>query len=237
MSILQPGQRPADPYCGECYSGWIFGDWHGLKQCPCRIRSNIRRQLERIPPEYRHLHLENITPDRKRHPKQALVWRAVKENPDGCYLICGPSGAGKSAVMWALYRWAVLSSRPAVAMSLAELIEDYRQAEIAAYEDEYVPALPLSSLQAGDDRWFIGIDDFHIAKPTRFAGEATYRLLNAIYSYQHQLVVTSQCDKQGLQQHWNEAGEGRGIEIMRRVLEIKGATYLTMFQAGQRTSK
>jgi hypothetical protein len=120
-------------------------------------------------------HIENITPDRTRHPKQALVWRAVKENPDGCYLICGPSGAGKSAVMWALYRWAVLSSRPAVAMSLAELIEDYRQAEIAPYEDEYVPALPLSSLQAGDDRWFIGIDDFHIAKPTRFAGEATYR--------------------------------------------------------------
>lgn len=218
-----------DAFCGNCISGWLYGDWHGLKECPCRTRGGINRQLDRIPLEYRDLRIEDIKPDRKRHPQQPMIWRAVKSNPGGCYLICGPSGAGKSAVMWALYRWATLSGRPAIAMSLADLIEDYRRAEIAPYEDDYVPALSLSNLQAGGARWFIGIDDFHLARATRFAGETTYRLMNMIYSNQHQLVITSRRDKDDLERHWDKAGEGRGVEIMRRVLEIKEATYLPMF--------
>src|SRR5215470_13007672 len=147
-----------------------------------------------------------------------------------CYLLCGQPGAGKSAVMWALYARAAEQNRPAVAMSLSELIEDFRRAETASYGDEYLPELHPSKLQTRSDRWFVGIDDFHIGRPTRFAGEMIYRLLDAAYSYRHQLVVTSQLDRRKLERHWAEAGAGYGQAIMRRVSEINGATYLTLFE-------
>ncbi|MCI0390531.1 MAG: hypothetical protein MOB07_17440 [Acidobacteria bacterium] len=217
------------PVCNCEATGWLLVEGRGVRECSCRAQARLKRKLEQIPSEYERLRLEEIAPDLKRHPKQALIWRIIKIHPDHSYLICGRSGAGKSAVMWVLYRRAVEENRPAVAMSLAELIEDYHRAEIAKYEDEYLPQLAPASLQAKSERWFIGIDDFHIGRPTRFAGEMIYRLLDAAYSYRHQLVVTSQIDKHKLEQHWGHAGEGYGSAIMRRVLEIEGAAYLTIF--------
>jgi hypothetical protein len=55
-------------------------------------------------------------------------------------------------------------------------------------------------------------------------------LLDAAYSYRHQLVITSQLDRRKLERHWAEAGDGYGQAIMRRVLEIDGAMYLTLFE-------
>lgn len=220
----------ADNFVCHCDgTGWVFIEGKGVKECNCRIRAKTIRKLERIPPEYEHLRIESAGPDLKRHPKQPFLWQTVKKHPDQCYLICGQPGAGKSAVMWALYAHAAEQNRPAIAMSLPELIDDFRRAETAGYEDEYLPELHPSKLQTKSDRWFVGVDDFHIGRPTRFAGEMIYRLLDAAYSYRHQLVVTSQLDLRRLEQHWAEAGDGYGRTIMRRVSEINGATYLTLF--------
>jgi DNA replication protein DnaC len=213
-------------HCQE--TGWVVVEGKGAKECGCRVRAKAIRRLERIPPEYEHLRLESVALDLKRHPRQAFVWQRVKRHPEQCYLICGQPGTGKSAVMWALYAHAVEMGRPAVAMSLSELIEDFRRADAVGYHNEYLPELHPSKLQTRSERWFIGIDDFHLARPTRFAAEMTYRLLDAAYSYRHQLVVTSQLDLKKLERHWAEAGDGYGEAIMRRVLEIHGATYLTL---------
>jgi len=230
-AILQQTLQAISPFCDECRDlGWLSIEGSGVKECYCRIQAKIRRKLERIPPEYERLRIEKVMPDLKRHPGQAFIWRTVRAHPDRCYLICGRPGAGKSAVMWALYARAVEKNRPAVAMSLSELIEDYKRAETARYEDEYVPELHPSRLQTRTERWFVGIDDFHIGRPTRFAGEMIYRLLDAAYSYRHQFVITSQLDRHRLEQHWAEAGDGYGGAIMRRVLEIEGAMYLTFFE-------
>jgi len=59
-----------------------------------------------------------------------------------------------------------------------------------------------------------------------------HRLLDAAYSYRHQLVGAAQLDRRKLEQHWAEAGAGYGQAIMRRVSEINGATYLTLFETG-----
>ena len=180
-------------------TGWILIKGRGVKECSCRILAKTIRKFKRIPPEYEHLRIESVAPDLKRHPRQSFVWQAVKKHPDQCYLICGQSGAGKSAVMWALYARAAEQNRPAVAMSLPELIEDFKRAETASHGDEYWPELHPSKLQTRSDRWFVGIDDFHIGRPTRFAGEMIYRLLDAAYLYRHQLVVTAQLDRRKLE--------------------------------------
>jgi hypothetical protein len=220
-----------DNYVCHCEgTGWILIEGKGVKECDCRVRAKTIRKLERIPPEYEHLRIESVAPDLTRHPKQAFVWQMVKEHPDQCYLICGQPGSGKSAVMWVLYAYTVEQNRPAIAMSLSELIEDFRRAETTSYWDEYLPELHPSKLQTRSNRWFVGIDDFHIGHPTRFAGEMIYRLLDAAYSYRHQPVVTSQLDRRKLEQHWAEAGDGYSQAIMRRVSEINGATYLTLFE-------
>src|SRR5581483_7419547 len=128
-------------------TGWVVVEGKGAQECGCRIRAKIIRKLERIPPEYEHLRIESVAPDLKRHPKQAFVWQTVKRHPDRCYLLCGRSGVGKSAVMWALYAHAVEQYRPAVAMSLSELIEDFRRAEAVGYQNEYLAELYPSKLR------------------------------------------------------------------------------------------
>jgi len=232
MTVLKPviSRETVESACDCDGTGWNLVEGKGVRECLCRIQAWLAQKLDRIPPEYERLRLDRISPDLKRHPKQSFVWRTVKASPDHCYLICGRPGAGKSAVMWALYARAVEQNRPAVAMSLSELIEDFKRAETASYEDEYLPELHPSRLQTRSDRWFVGIDDFHIGRPTRFAGEMIYRLMDAAYSYRHQLVITSQLDRRRLEQRWAEAGEGYGGAIMRRVLEIEGAMYLTLFE-------
>jgi predicted ATPase len=218
------------PLCNECHDvGWLFIDGHGVKECKCRLQARIASRLERIAPEYAGFRLEEVRPDLKRHPRQALIWKTVRDNPNGCYLICGRSGVGKTTILQALYARAVLLDRPAVAVSLANLLGDYRRAELAKYEDDYLPLISPASLATRSDRWFVGLDDFHFGRPTRFAGEMIYRLLENVYAYRHQLVVTSQVDKEKLEQHWAEAGSGYGAAIMRRVSEIDGAVCLSMF--------
>jgi len=93
-----------------------------------------------------------------------------------------------------------------------------------------LPELHPSKLQPRSDCWSVGIDDFYIGRPTRFAGEMIYRLLDAAYSYRHQLVITSQLDRRKLEQHWAEGVDGYGQAIMRRECEINGATYLPLFE-------
>src|SRR5262249_44585854 len=140
MIINQETIRPVsfiastDNFVCHCEgTGWILIEGKGAKECGCRIRAKTIRMLERIPPEYERLRIESIAPDLKRHPRQSFVWQAVKKHPDLCYLLCGQPGAGKSAVLWALYAHAAEQNRPAVAMSLPELIEYFRRAETASY--------------------------------------------------------------------------------------------------------
>lgn len=216
------------PSCDKCDDlGWDLTNALGVRECSCRVQARIRRKLRRVPPEYEGICLEEIMPDLKRHPEQAFVWETVKNNPDSCYLVCGRSGSGKTTILQSLYTRAILLDRPAVAISLVKLAEDYRQA--AKDKNGYELVLSPVSLETKRERWFVGLDDFHICRPTQFAGEMIFWLLDTVYSYRHQLVVTSQLDKNGLRRHWSKAGEGIGPAIMRRVLEIDGAIQLNMF--------
>jgi hypothetical protein len=213
------------PLCGECHDlGWVPINGRGAKKCQCRARA----RLEQIPPLYEGLRLEKLTPDLSRHPQQGMVLETVRNNPDACFLICGRTGAGKTTIMQSLHARAILLNRPAVAISLIKLVEDYRRAELARLEDPYVPALPPTSLETREARWLIGLDDFDSCEPTAFIAKKIFWLLDTVRSYRHQLIVVSQSNKNGLERHWGRAGK-LGPAIMERTLKLDGLIYLEMF--------
>jgi DNA replication protein DnaC len=233
--MMQLTRQPAASILGaaarcECEgTGWRLIEGAGVRECQCRLDAKLERKLASIPTEYERLRLEEIRPNLHRHPKQAFFWRTIQAHPDRSYLICGRPGAGKSAAMWALYARAVEQRRPVAAISLAELVDEYKRAEISRIDEGVEPRIAPADLKTKRERWFVGIDDFHIGRPTRFTGEMVYRLLDAVYSYRHQLVITSQLDKRKLEERWAEAGEGYGGAILRRILEIADFSYLTLF--------
>ena len=63
------------------------------------------------------------------------------------------------------------------------------------------------------------IDDIDKARPTEYAAEQFFEILNAIYEYQHQLVVTTNLRVKELADHFDRADERFGGAIVRRLTE------------------
>lgn len=225
-----PGRSEAEASlyaCEECKDiGWKFGDWRGAKKCECLKARQRAKLLDRIPPEYRGLDLDTIQPDPGRHEGQASLVDALRADPDMSLLLCGRVGCGKSLFGWLLYRRAIEQERPAVAIPLAELLGQFRRYECGS---DQLPVVTSEDLRDGSRRWLIFLDEFDKARPTEFAGEQLFLLMDAIYTYRHQLVVTSNLGKDDLRIHWSQASDMYGVSIMRRLLELDGLSWKEMF--------
>lgn len=197
----------------------------GAKRCWCAKSQIQDRLLKRIPPEYRRFTLENILPDITRHEMQTVLLAAVKDDPAQSLLLSGRVGCGKSLVGWLLYRHAIEADRPVVALPLAELLAQFRRYECGGE----LPVITAESLRSDKQRWFVFLDEFEKARPSEFACEQLFLLLDAIYTYRHQLVITANVDKDGLRAHWSQTSEQYGVSIMRRLLELDGITRVEMF--------
>lgn len=203
----------------------------GWDQCECVKSQNRRRKLERIPPEYRLLSLATIRPRPELHEKQDNLIPILQAEPHASYLLSGKNGCGKSLAGWLLYRKAVEDGRPVAAMPVASLLAEYRACERDATR---LPSVHPEDLRqrSGEtlkDRWFIFLDEFDKARASEFAGEMLFLLMDAIYSYRHQLVVTTNLKTKDLQAHWARSGDTYGPSIMRRVLELDGLIEADMF--------
>lgn len=207
-------------------TGWIVIEGQGAKRCECLASARRQRLLDRIPPEYRDFDLATIEPDETRHPKQAALLAAIRENPQTSLLLSGRVGCGKSLFGWLCYKAAIEQNRVAVALPLAELLLQFRRYETGG---DTLPDITFESLRTDKRRYFLFLDEFDKARPSEFAGEQLYMLMDAIYTYRHQLVVTSNVDKDGLRQHWSRASEQYGASIMRRLLELENMTRVEMF--------
>jgi DNA replication protein DnaC len=213
--------------CVPCSdTGWVVIEGKGAKRCECLKLKLRARLLDRIPPEYRGLDLATIEPDASRHDGQASLFAALKANPDMSLLLSGKVGCGKSLVGWLLYKRAIEQERPAVALPLAELLAQYRS---VATGGEIVPAVTSADLRDDSRRWLIYLDEFDKARASEFAGEQLFLLMDAIYTYRHQLVITSNLTKDKLRAHWSQASDQYGVSIMRRVLELEGMAWKEMF--------
>jgi DNA replication protein DnaC len=61
------------------------------------------------------------------------------------------------------------------------------------------------------------LDEFEKARPTEFASEMLFNLLDAARNFNHQLVITSNLDPEKLRAHWSRIDEIWGNSIMARL--------------------
>lgn len=156
----------------------------------------------------------------------------IQANPEGSYVLAGKPGSGKSLLMWLLYRHAIKQTdRKVVVCTLAELLEEYR-AFIQSSMNRETPKLPslnAAELRQTERPYSIFIDDLDKARPTEYAAEQLFEILNAIYEFQHQLVVTTNLGigNRALQYHFERADERFGAALVRRLTD--GRKVIEMF--------
>lgn len=232
LTLSQSGEMP-NYLCDECQDrGFIYlkekstnerfpnAVYTVIKDCVCRLEKLRQVRLDTIPMNFRNAVLAKIEPMPNVHENQKTVIPAMKENPAGSYFLAGKTGKGKSLLMWALYREAVLADKKVVACTLTELLDEYKrfiQLSMANQPLVY-PRLSSGDLTQNHTKYSIFLDDIDKARPTEYAMEQLFELANAIYNYQHQVVVTTNLSLAKLIEHFERADERFGGAIVRRLV-------------------
>jgi DNA replication protein DnaC len=147
-------------------------------------------------------------------------------HPDDSFLLCGRNGTGKTHISWALYRHAVVSGRKAIGCLLADLLDAYKKFELLETAEkmramrDFTPSRPPilpEDLMTDDRRFTVFLDEFEKARPTEFASESLFRLLNAARDFNHQLIITSNLDWEGMRDRWSKIDDVYGNSIMTRL--------------------
>lgn len=213
--------------CPDCDGGgWVLVVGEGVKPCQCLVNQKRKRALDRIPSLYRSLRLETIQPNPARHAEQAAVIAAMRQSPESSFVFFGRNGCGKSLFGWLLYRHAVESGRYAVGIPLAELLAEFREWE---KNPDRLPTIKPEDLRQSNRRYLVFLDELEKARPSEYAGEMLFRMLDAAFSFEHQLVITSNKTPSELSAHWSEADVTYGPSILRRIMEMSNGVDVRMF--------
>jgi len=222
--------RHAPRECSRCQGTGFEVIALRARPCRCARRKKARNALSQIPPRFGKPKLSRLVPNADRHPKQSLVIDTFRRNPDRSYLFSGENGCGKTHFAWALWRHALAKGRRVVGCSVRELLEDYRKAattgspgvDVTVFRPRVLP----EDLKVRGARWTIFLDEFEKARPSEFAVEMLFALVDAAYQFQQQLIVTTNFRVEALIGHWGRLDGVWGKSIVRR-LEV--CTRIEMF--------
>ena len=187
------------------------------KVCICARRRSRRARLALVPPQFNAPRLYRLKPDPRRHPNQAKAIAAMQANPERSYLLLGKNYTGKSHLAWALYRHAVYQERTAVACLLRELMADFRRAEVPEGDTVPTPRVTSAALRRAKRPWFLMFQEFEKARPSEFASEMLFDVLDTARDYGHQIVITSNMKAKELTAHWSRIDKVYGESIMTRL--------------------
>jgi DNA replication protein DnaC len=202
----------------ECLPG-------GARRCAC-LRDSIKRiKLAAIPPLFAEFSLDTIKADPARHPRQVALFDAMRAEPQASYVLCGRNGSGKTLAGWMLYRAAVDRETLATGLTCADLMRQFRDWE---FDSEKLPAISPADLRSNEKR-FLFLDEIDKVKPTEFAANQLFEVVNEAYNYRHQLVVTSNTPLAGLVKHWSREAVTIGSAIAGRLQELEGGILADMF--------
>lgn len=210
--------------CRRCVSGFRYRERDGrigMVECPCR---KSRRYRGIVPKHFERFNLARLRPRAENHPAQREVIQALRRDPQSSYLLCGRNRAGKSLMGWCLLRQAVCDGRRVAAVNLAVLLDQYRALEKPLRDEEALPPRPkiLAADLEGANNWLVLLQEFDKPRPTEYASERLFELIDMAFNYEHQLVITSNMDVNELAQHWSTASPRFGRSIMSRLVEKCG---------------
>jgi DNA replication protein DnaC len=218
-------------------SGHVFGTERAMnrtytyrRDCVCKLEDLRRRRLSLVPPEFQHVRLDRLLASAGFHPLQGKIFEEVRLDPAGSYFFGGTFGTGKTMLLWALYCEAVMRDMPRiVACTLTELLGEYKAAIQASIEERprIIPRLVAENLRQKHTRYSIFLDDVDKARPTEYAAEQLFEIADAIYNYQHQVVVTTNLSLEALVAHFKRADDRFGGTIVRRL--VHNAKVYEMF--------
>ena len=202
----------------------------GVKDCSCKQRKIRENRLSSIPPRFSTVKLEEIVPRPEIHPRQKEILVHLTANPVGSYILAGGPGCGKTMMMWALYRAAVeQTNRRVVGCSFAELVREMRDfiSTSIAGSIPRLPRLRPEDLRQTEVKYAIFLDDLDKEKPSEYTLSQLFELVNGIYEFEHQLVVTTNFSVTRLMDHFDRLDDRFGGPILRRV--INNAKLFEMF--------
>lgn len=183
--------------------------------CICARRKRYRALIARIPPNFGNPKLSRLRARPDLHTKQTKLIAFIKSHPDESFVFCGANGCGKSHFGWALYRNAVSQGRGVLASNVSDLLEQFRKRELGTGLE--ATSLELSYLRRSGSRWFLFLDEIEKARPSEFASEMLFKLLDTAKSFQHQLIVTSNMNINELRLHWGRKDQIWGESIVARL--------------------
>lgn len=198
--------------------------WIGqpARPCECMERKRKARMLaaltRAIGDAYAPYTLENLVALPSRHWKQNVIIQRMRQEPDARWAFFGTQGIGKTLFAFVLARHAIEQGRFVVATTLKDLLDDLRDWQ---FNEDVKPAITADTLRDAKTSWCIFVDDIGAMNSTPYAVQEWLSIVNAIYSTdRHQLIVTSMSSEQVLRQHYEKAGDGLGVAILRRILDM-----------------
>jgi DNA replication protein DnaC len=188
----------------------------------------MRSYLAHIPSQYENVRLSRLKPRPDLHSRQAQIIAGIQAHPDDSYLLIGRNRTGKSHIGWALYRHAVAKRRRVVACLLRDLLHEFRNFEMGLVDkdDKIIePRVTADKLRQKEQRWTLLLDEFEKARPSEFAAEMLFSVLDAATSFKHQVIVISNFNVEQLVDHWGRIDIIWGTSIMRRLEECNVANF------------
>jgi DNA replication protein DnaC len=235
MTALAPDPQVFD--CEDCQDSgriWFteqkFGKtYNSFKPCVCALEKKRQKKLSEIPPAFRSVSVGTLRPDTRRHARQPEIVEKIVANPTGSFFFAGKFGCGKTHLLYALYREAVMRDQSAVVSPLSDLMEEFkRMIDLSKANQPLVyPRITAEKLSQEHTKYAIFLDDIDKVEPTKWVCEQTFRIFDAIFKFQHQLVVTTNLPATALLQHFSKGDARYGGSMVRRLVE--GSTVVEMF--------
>lgn len=217
--------------CRECSDvSYVVIPGKGARPCVCKQKRIVDRALAQIPPEMKITSLAELKPRYDLVPNPAKA-RAVGEvqkaaidemgrNPFQSFLFVGDNGAGKTHLAYTLYAHAVANQRRAVACSTRDLLDDFKRYELGESGENgqrFYPRVSASELQTNSEKWTILLDEFEKCRVTEFTSEMLFNLLDSVWKFNHQIIVTSNLDEDALIARWSKIDDVYGRSIAKRL--------------------
>lgn len=186
MSALLQMEDP----CEKCFgTGAELVPGKGMRPCSCQIPApGILLERTEIPDRYRDCSFENYTPLNESQVRAVMYASTMAKGypVDRGLLIVGPPGSGKTHIATAALRVIVLNGHRGLFVEFGNLLK-----QIQKSYDKNSSTTEWQVLSAITEVPVLVLDEMGASRPTDWARDILYQVINARYNQRRLTVVTS----------------------------------------------